>query len=354
MRTMSNPKRKGFTLIELLVVIAIIAILIALLLPAVQQAREAARRTQCKNNLKQFGLAYHNYHDTHGMFPKPTILGLKVGTGSLGCSSSNPWSVAILPFIEQGNVYNSLNLNISPFDASQAATYLTVIPGYTCPTTPTGNPVVSWNIPAGVPLAAGFPGVDGTWTFASGRSDYEAISGVRGDLSNAAYANFSGGSGGNRHGYATWAVVVTDVPGVLEDGGESSKIRDILDGTSNTILLSELAGRNQLYDRGQLVSSAAAFDRAWIANRTGGGGWGDPFKENWVAGTGITGPPTGDGGLCPINCSNEKSAGLYSWHTGGAHISLCDGSATFISENIDLFKFASLITAMKGEVIGEF
>ncbi|MGD9857765.1 MAG: DUF1559 domain-containing protein [Planctomycetaceae bacterium] len=355
MRLSTRRRRSGFTLIELLVVIAIIAILIALLLPVVQQAREAARRTQCKNNLKQFGLAFHNYHDVYGMFAKPEILGLTIGTGAMGISSSTNWTTALLPYMEQNNVYDLLNLNISPFAAVNQAAYKTIIPNFMCPSTPTDNALVSWNIPAGIPLASGFPGVDGTWTFAGGRIDYEAISGIRAALSNAAYANFPGGSGGNRHGYSTWAVVVTDVPGVLADGGQGSKIRDILDGTSNTILLSELAGRNKLYWKRALQTSTAPFDKAWIQERTAGGGWGDPLKENWVKGTGFSGPETSSqGGLCPINCSNQKDAGLYSWHTGGAHILLCDGSARFLNQNIDLFTFAGLITALKGEVIGEF
>ncbi len=357
MRLTTRRRRSGFTLIELLVVIAIIAILIALLLPAVQQAREAARRTQCKNNLKQFGLAFHNYHDVYGMFAKPEILGLTVGTGSMGVSSSTTWTTALLPYLEQTNVYNQLNLNISPFNSVNQAAYRTVVANFMCPSAPGENKVVEWSIPAGTPLAAGFPGVDGTWTFAGGRVDYETISGIRGDLSGAAYtpaAGYPTGGGGNRHGYSTWAVMVTDVPGVLEDPGEASKIRNILDGTSNTILLSELAGRNHLYYRGVRQNSVAVGDTVWVNERTAGGGWGDPFKENWVNGTGFSGPETGDGGLCPINCSNRRGAGLYSWHTGGAHIALCDGSSRYLSASIDALVFASLITSLKGEVVGEF
>ena len=109
-----SPSRRGFTLIELLVVIAIIAVLMALLLPAVQQAREAARRTQCKNNLKQFGLAVHNYHDTHNRFPSAAFWtdANRDGTPDSDCGHW-AWGVMIMPFLEQGNLYQQLRSRCS-------------------------------------------------------------------------------------------------------------------------------------------------------------------------------------------------------------------------------------------------
>src|SRR6187399_2771890 len=102
-----NSRRRGFTLIELLVVIAIIAVLIALLLPAVQQAREAARRTQCKNNLKQIGLAFHNYHDAYQTFPPATII-LINPTGPMAMMGGASCWTMMLPYLEQGNLYNRI------------------------------------------------------------------------------------------------------------------------------------------------------------------------------------------------------------------------------------------------------
>src|SRR6056297_544562 len=128
----SGRRRAGFTLIELLVVIAIIAILVALLLPAVQQAREAARRSSCKNNLKQLGLALHNYHDTHGMFP------INWGTGYDG--TTNPtssvqfsWMTYILPYIEESALYDTINFNEALDDPNNNAAASTVIDTYLCP-----------------------------------------------------------------------------------------------------------------------------------------------------------------------------------------------------------------------------
>src|SRR5688500_4365529 len=108
------PRRRGFTLIELLVVIAIIAVLIALLLPAVQQAREAARRTQCRNNLKQIGLALHNYHDVHNTFPMGYCAGMTYVDGASDTSPGWSWATYILPQLDQGPLYNQFNWSAAP------------------------------------------------------------------------------------------------------------------------------------------------------------------------------------------------------------------------------------------------
>ena len=142
----SGRRSPGFTLVELLVVIAIIGILIALLLPAVQAAREAARRAQCSNNMKQIGLAFHNYHDTYRTFPLPTNVSL-LSTGGLGTSHS--WSLSILPFIEQTSIYDTYNLNLSCWDPVNEAAVDTAIPGYVCPSTPNGDRTITYAIPAG-------------------------------------------------------------------------------------------------------------------------------------------------------------------------------------------------------------
>ena len=179
--------RRGFTLIELLVVIAIIAILIALLLPAVQQAREAARRTQCKNNLKQFGLAMHNYHDVFNRFPLPAILFSNAGAGGGGIGgmmTTNVWSLAILPYIEQANVYSSYDINFSAWEPKNAVAGQTKIAGYLCPSTPRSSNGISYTIPAVVAAGlstAPLPLVD------AGAIDYIATNRVRPEFLNIAY-----------------------------------------------------------------------------------------------------------------------------------------------------------------------
>ncbi len=141
-----QKKRTGFTLIELLVVIAIIAILIALLLPAVQQAREAARRSTCKNNLKQIGLALHNYHDTHRSFPPSYVDNYPAGTPFL--NNDLGWGTFILPYMDQGPLYNNISSSgamdvdwttVADMTTGSTAYAKSVLPAFICPSDPMGG-----------------------------------------------------------------------------------------------------------------------------------------------------------------------------------------------------------------------
>ena len=331
-KTPCGMVRRGFTLIELLVVIAIIAILIALLLPAVQQAREAARRTQCKNNLKQLGLALHQYHDTYNRFPFPYMLGNDLNVSS--------WGTQILPFIEQGNLWNQWDSKVPAFNEASAAGFppaavaqnlqviATPLPAFMCPSTP-GDAVHDYSLPAN----AGGPGIppfDLTWTAA--RSDYCASSGVRGTFASIAYAGNAGGQRG----------------GVLSEPNECNRFGDVKDGTSNTILLGERVGGNQVY-RGKQVDQALTSS----FGPSQGGAWGDfLLGEHWPEGSLTDGSP--GGGPCIINCTNMRSTGFMSFHPGGAQFLMTDGSARFISQNVASSTFAGLITRAKGEVVGDY
>lgn len=337
---MTIRSRRGFTLIELLVVIAIIAILIALLLPAVQQAREAARRTQCRNNLHQIGLAIHNYHDVSRSFPFGWMLGNDFNASS--------WGVQILPHLDQAPLWNQWDSNVpawneaAVFGKGPAASIqgnldviATPLPVYVCPSTPlTERDDYDYN-------GAGFP-----ITFTASRSDYISTNGVRAGLAAVAYA---GNAGGDRGGVLEYA-------GGNPVGGNNdpiTRMRDVRDGTSNTIIIGERVGGARIYKQRQLDATLTA-----ALGGTNGGGWGDILNgEHWIAGSLFDGTPSPfapNGGPCGINCTNARGGGLYSFHTGGAFVLLCDGSVTFISQNIDTYVFAGLITRNKGEIIGEF
>ncbi|MGH7128323.1 MAG: DUF1559 domain-containing protein, partial [Planctomycetaceae bacterium] len=325
-----------FTLIELLVVIAIIAILIALLLPAVQQAREAARRTQCRDNLHNLGLALHNYHDVHRSFPFGWMLG-----GDLNVA---PWGTMILPHLDQGPLYNRWDSRVPAFDQAGAffppaavqqnlEVIATPLQIFVCPSTP-GRPTDMYRLPANAG-GPGLPPIDLTWTAA--RSDYIATTGVRGTFANIAYA---GNAGGDREG------VLLQVG--LGSSNGPSKMRDLKDGSSNTFLVGERVGGSTIYRNGQADSMLTA-----LLGQANGGGWGDFLNgEHWIEGSLYDGTP--GGGPCSLNCNNIRSGNYMSFHIGGAHFLMGDGSVRFISENIAASTFAGLITRNKGEVLGEF
>lgn len=289
MNSLSRNSRRAFTLIELLVVIAIIAILIALLLPAVQQAREAARRTQCKNNLKQIGLALHNYHDTYRTFPAGQFFwGTNPATG--GPVWNRPrrspgwgWSVMILPYIDQANVYNAMDLSLKMADPVNLATVQALNPNFICPSAAEPDRHL----------------INGT--FAINDPGLPKV-------------NYVGNGGSFRNSFNQHNGPVARRNGVLMRDSKI-KIRDITDGTTNTILVAE----------------AVKYRFLWDPNL-----YGRPHGGQGTADSGLALMRIGRRKMNPPDIASNvvKRESTGSFHEGGAQFVLGDGSVRFISENI--------------------
>ncbi len=324
-------QRRGFTLIELLVVIGIIGILVGLLLPAVQNAREAARRMQCGNNMKQMGLAIHSYHTVFNVLPRAWWLETPPNT-----FNGKPWSVAVLPFLEQTSLYDSFDHNVVAVDQLSPANVSliqTPMSGYVCPSSPGSADQRRYTFDAS---AAGLP-----FTATDiAPIDYCPTTGVRGLYAQHAYGATPPPA---REGALQ---MVSEAFG----GGKDAKFNAVLDGLSHTLLLGERTGGPTIYRGSRIDPIATQF-----LISTNGGGWGDVLNgEHWIEGSlqgGLSWPP--QGGPCAINCTNARGFGFHSFHVGGAHFLTADGAVHFFTQSVDARRFASHITRRGGEVIDE-
>ena len=326
-----TKRQSAFTLVELLVVIAIIGILVGLLLPAVQAAREAARRMQCSNNLKQLGLAFHNYESAYKTFPNSWYAG-----GPAPPYNLQSGLIGILPYLEQTALYSQYDSKVSPVNergpvgVANVAIISNVLPMFVCPSAPGGGTERVYN--AKVPAGA-LPGLAAS-TWRAAPSDYCVTSGVRATFGNIAYSN---NQGGQREGALVAANVQT---------APKSSMGSIIDGTSNTFLMGERTGGPFIYSGIVRITVPAP------VSETNGGGWGDPLiGEHWLAGAvrGAKAFPIPEGG-CAINCTNIRGQGFHSFHSSGAQFVMGDGSVQFNSASIEPFVFAARITRGKGEV----
>lgn len=348
MRLRFFGRRAAFTLIELLVVIAIIAILIALLLPAVQQAREAARRTQCKNNLKQLGLALHNYHDSHNRFPA-LRMGPNDGAGRQGDQTG---LIYLLPFMDQANIYSQI-----PQDHTVPVVWTTTF--------------APWRNTAGPVMLCPSAPIPGT---GSGIS-------ANGPLGLKSYHFSVGTTINNNYSGAT--------KGMFQFGATSGAgfkgFKDITDGSSNTIAMAErvlgnpgtrsILGQSVFnvagIDTNPVLCLATASNKQYVAG-TSISTWGSgslwAFGHAPQAAVTTVLPPNGPSCWAGNSDNPSNQWGIFSatsMHTGGVQVLLGDGSVRFISENIDCGNYGAnptpnfgvwgaLGTIAGGEVVGEF
>ncbi len=314
----SSIARRGFTLVELLVVIAIIGVLVGLLLPAVQAAREAARRMQCSNNLKQIGLALHNYHDTYSALPAGSN-GTVNGAGTF-YGHGWTWQASILPQLEQSTLYSAIqgpdgfgNELGSQSSGKPLIVKATVLSVFWCPSQP--------DVSGG-----------------SAKNGYQS-------------SNYNGNMGtrignGNDNCICTGIATTTDMRtkdwGCMNGNGifyvqSRTRFGDVIDGLSNTLFVSEVGDSG-----GNLLGIfSAGSDRRSMFSTGADANPPEEMTEYLIA------AESND----PINGGSEEAAG--SWHTGGAQFVLGDGSVRFLSENMDMKTYQAVSTRAGGEVIGE-
>ncbi|WP_437184960.1 DUF1559 domain-containing protein [Planctomicrobium sp. SH668] len=329
--------RKGFTLIELLVVIAIIAVLIALLLPAVQQAREAARRSQCNNNMKQLGLALHNYHDVYGTFPP----------GCRGPGWGMSFWVSLLPYLEQANLYNQLSMDGAPGFPAAGFNYLLlenlVPPTGVCPSSPMDRTIDVWVPSANVVkryFCSSYVGISGAAVGPAGMDTQSEI---------------------GQHG-------IVSSGGILIPNGRVT-MASITDGTSNTALVGEQSDFGRA-DGNQVELRSGQNHSSWMGTsltgspRTGGTGWTGNDNRAWGITTvrfplGSKDMTHGRNGNIWSQANGVLPEGtnrpLQSAHVGGGFILMADGHSRFISENVDFLNvFVPVVMKADGRVNGEF
>ena len=341
MKLRSWLRRRGFTLIELLVVIAIIAVLIALLLPAVQQAREAARRTQCKNQLKQLGLALHNYHDVAGQFPF-NYDGQNRPRGSFS------WIIMALPYFDQAPLYSQFNFsdqsgacqggwsgqtNNAAGVNNRTLAQNARLPGLLCPSNP--QQVLATNQSNDYSCGNGGQGLSAQRTDYCGNLGY-MNSGWR-DCGAVPVPN-NGNVGQYAQGQSNWADgsdnsnYLNGCSGVF-GYSNSAKLRDVTDGTSNTIALMEDHHWNV-----KSTPSSNSVDSAWAS----------PLSAVSTARNYVNNPYM-------INQQNDlRCHGISSTHVGGAHLLMCDGAVRFLNENISNLILQGISTRGYGEIVGDF
>jgi len=330
-----TQRRPGFTLVELLVVIAIIGIMVGLLLPAVQAAREAARRMQCGNNLKQIGLAFHNYESSHKKLPPSRI---EINTPWRFHAG---WQAMTLPYLEEIALYELYRKDLNWYDQRNNPAATTKVNGFMCPSAPGTRVTPSAALMTPRLITYGTPSF--------GPSDYAAINNIR---------------------RSAWVINGSDMPGTIsrekpgalfpKRPGLGIKFSEIMDGLSNTIMIVEGSGRPDVWVNGRNALNPGTGIASGTQFVEEGWGWADlqdSFSLDGSSDKGIANRTNSstfvvtNNGSCMINCTNDGE--IYSFHTGGAHSLRCDGSVQFLTAQMDGLLLVKLCTKDLKEIIEE-
>ncbi len=320
-----SKRHAGFTLIELLVVIAIIAVLIALLLPAVQSAREAARRMQCVNNLKQLGLAQQNFHQVQGTF-----------TWGANSSTAQTWTFPIIPFLEQTTMYNALNQTVSAATFTNSTVALTKLSAFNCPSDPNAGAIWISQKPTTIPNRC-----KGNYMLNWGNSDYE-----QNMLITDSFAPANLGSFASVVSFRGPFMVNNNKTPIVPPFG----IRDILDGTSNTMMASEIkivadfSGKSD--SRGDIWSEGTKCGYMYTAAT----GPNSTIPDQLDGTSGCVNPASNPPCFAATGSQREFNA-ARSFHTGGVNVLFCDGSVKYIKDTVNLANWRALSTKDGAEVV---